>query len=161
MHSFGPGSELFLGMMHPAAEDPKFENDPSIPAGYVTTRPGVRLIWYYAFNADEQVYLADEQTKDAVADGDPSGFVEELLNGTFARQLDVPVLDLIGERDLSFCTPPDCPEAGDEASFYPASPDFRIVTRPRAGHALNLHLNAPTTTALIRRWADRHSGRPR
>jgi pimeloyl-ACP methyl ester carboxylesterase len=159
MHSFGSGSNLFLGMMHPAGEDPKFENDSSIPVGYVTTQPGVRIIWYYPFNAHERVFLTDEQTKDAVADGDPSGFVDELLNGTYARQLDVPVLDLIGDRDLSFCTPPGCAAAEDEHTFYPASPDFQITVRPRTGHNLNLHRNGARTTNLIRRWVDRHSRR--
>lgn len=161
MHSFGSGSDLFEAMIHPAAEDPKFANDPSIPAGYNTTRPGLRLLWYYAFNADERIFEADEQTKDAMPGADSGGFVEELLDGTFARQVDVPVLDLVGSRDRDFCTPPDCPEAENEASFYPASPDFEIVVRPRTGHVLNLHLNAAKTTALIRRWADRHSARSR
>jgi pimeloyl-ACP methyl ester carboxylesterase len=161
MHSSGPGSELFEPMIHPAAEDPKFDNDPSIPAGYSTTRPGVRLLWYYPFNADERVVEADEQTKDAMPGADSGGFVEELLDGTFARQLHVPVLDLVGSHDLNFCTPPDCKEAASEASFYPASPEFQIIVRPRTAHNLNLHLNAAKTTALIRRWADRHSARPR
>jgi pimeloyl-ACP methyl ester carboxylesterase len=159
MHSFG-SADFFEQSIYPAADDPKFENDSSIPSGYTTTRPGVRLVWYYAFNADEAVYAADERTKDAMPGADSGGFVDELLGlggGPFARQVDVPVLAIVGERDLGFCTPPGCDQADNEAASYPASPDFRMIVRPRTGHSVSLHRDAPETTDLIRRWADRHS----
>jgi pimeloyl-ACP methyl ester carboxylesterase len=159
MHSFG-SADFFEQMIYPAADDPKFRDDSSIPSGYTTTRPGVRLLWYYGFNADEAVFAADEATKDAMPGADAGGFLDELLGlngGPFAGQLDVPVLDIVGERDLGFCTPPGCDQANSEASSYPASPDFQMVVRPRTGHAVSLHLDAPQTTDLIRHWADRES----
>lgn len=156
LHNLGaPGGEMFEPMLHPAAEDAKFRDDPSIPQGYVTTRPGVRVNFVYPFNADERVVDADEATKDAYPAND--GFIEELLNATYSRQLDVPVLIVIGARDLFACLPPTCPEADAESGFYPASPDFQIIVRPRVGHNPNLHRDARETTNLIRRWADQHA----
>jgi pimeloyl-ACP methyl ester carboxylesterase len=158
LHSTGSAATLFPAMIHPAAGDPKFENDPSIPAGYITTRPGVRGIFYYPFNAEERVVSEDEATKDAPPGGDPSGLAEERATGTYARRLTAPVLVLIGQRDLSFCSPPACPQAAKEAGFYPASPDLEVVTRPRAAHDLNLQRSAPETTDIIRRWIRDRSG---
>jgi hypothetical protein len=44
----------------------------------------------------------------------------------------VPVLAVFGDRDLSNCTPPTCPQADAEASFYPKSPHFRSKSGRRS-----------------------------
>jgi pimeloyl-ACP methyl ester carboxylesterase len=156
LHSAGPGAAFFAGAIHPAAADPKFASDTTIPAGYVTTQPGTRQMFYYAFNADERVYRADEANKDAMAGGDPS-LPSERDSDALASQIDVPVLSVVGAQDDAFCTPPNCPEAAREQAAYPLAPSFQVIVRPRTGHDLNLHLNAGKTTDLIRNWIDQHA----
>lgn len=157
LHSFGPSGGLVPASFHPTAEDPAFAGDASIPPGYITTQPASRMVFYFPWETDERVYTTDEKTKSYLPGGDSTGFIEELTTGTFARQVDVPVLIVVGAWDLVFCTPPECPQARSEAANYPASPDVRVVVRPRTGHDLNLHLNAAETTELMRRWLDEHA----
>jgi len=93
-------------------EDPKFADDPRFGpsgelSGYVTTEPGTRIIWYYGWNADEAVFNLDEaRLKDAMPSGDSGGFVDEVFIGPpRSLEIDVPVLAVFGDRDLSNCTP--------------------------------------------------------
>lgn len=154
LHAAGPGGNFFGAMVHPAAEDPKYANA-NLPAGYVTTRPGTRITFYNPYNADERVIAMDEQTKGALPGADPS-YVQERDTKERARQITVPVFVITGSHDLLVCTPPDCPEAAQERQWYSASPDVRVVVRPRTGHNLHLHRNAPETTKLIVDWLNAH-----
>jgi pimeloyl-ACP methyl ester carboxylesterase len=142
-------------------EDPKFADDPRFGpsgelSGYVTTEPGTRIIWYYGWNADEAVFNLDEaRLKDAMPSGDSGGFVDEVFIGPpRSLEIDVPVLAVFGDRDLSNCTPR---RARRPTSFYPKSPHFRVEVRKKVAHALNLHRDARETIDLIRRWLDQHS----
>ena len=164
LHTPGIGADLFLPMLHPAKEDPKFKDDPSIPAGYVTTIPGeshgVRVLWYdvYGGNVDPTVIAYDERVlKDAMPGVDSGGFVDEVFSGQpRSREIDQPVLVIIGEHDYSHCDPPDCrPNARAEIDFWPKVPEFQLELVPNAGHVLNLHENAAKTTGRIGRWLDR------
>lgn len=162
-HTPGVGAAVFLTMLHPAADDPKFQGDPQVPAGYVTTIPGVRVLWYdiYGPNADPAVLRHDEaELKDAMPQVDSGGFVDEVFSGRpRSRQVHKPVLVVVGDHDYSHCSPPGCrPNAAAEPGFWPASPDVQVELVPDAGHVLNLHLNAPQTTRLIGRWVNRHVG---
>lgn len=157
MHGFGPASKVVEATFHLASEDPAFANNPAIPPGYITTRPASRGVWYYPFAAEEHVFATDEKTKSYLPGNDSSGFVQEILTGALAPQVKVPVMVMVGAWDLVVCTPPSCPEASKEAAHYSASPDVRVIVRPRTGHDLNLHTNAPQTIDLMRRWLDEHS----
>jgi pimeloyl-ACP methyl ester carboxylesterase len=152
LHSAGPGAALYLAMIHPAAEDARFVGR-NIPAGYVTLQPGTRLLWYYPYNAEESVVALDERMTDAIPGGDMSYPVEQ-ETGTWARKVDVPVLAVIGDRDVALCTPPNCPEAADERRWYPASPNVQVLVRPNVAHNIALHKDAPQTTELMIRWLD-------
>ena len=158
LHNAGPGASFYASLLHPAAEDPAFRDDPTLPLGYVTTRPGMRSVFYYGFNAEERVLDADEATKDVLPGGDVS-VVDERNTGFFAAQIDTPVLAVVGGRDSAFCSPPSCPEAGREAAFYPASASVRVVVQPQTGHNLNLHRSAPCTSDLILGWVAQRVGR--
>jgi len=122
----------------------------------VTTEPGTRIIWYYGWNADEAVFNLDEaRLKDAMPSGDSGGFVDEVFIGPpRSLEIDVPVLAVLGDRDLSNCAPR---RARRPTSFYPKSPHFRVEVRKKVAHALNLHRDARETIDLIRRWLDQHS----
>jgi pimeloyl-ACP methyl ester carboxylesterase len=158
LHTPGSGSDLFLAMLHPASKDPRTKDDPTIPAGYKTTTPGSKVLWHYGPNADEALLRLDEERLTDATPIHAGGFADEVFVGPpRSLEVDVPVLVVVGDRDLSHCTPPTCPQAAAEASFYPKSPDFGIIVRPRVAHALNLHLDANMTTALIRTWLDHHS----
>jgi pimeloyl-ACP methyl ester carboxylesterase len=151
---------LFPAMLYPAADDPRFAGDPSIPAGYVTTEPGTRVLWHYAHtgNSDEQVFLLDERRlKDAMPSGDSGGFLDEVFGQPRSPTIDVPVLSVFGDRDVSRCSTPACPQADAERSFWPASPDFQLMRIRDTAHAINLHRNARATTDRIGRWLDQHS----
>ena len=155
LHATGSGGGLYGPATQPAGDDPKFKGDVSVPTGYVTTRAGVRPLFYYPWNADEWVVEKDDLTKDATSGVDPGGVADERTNGTYAKQLKVPVLTIIGQRDLLFCTPPLCPEAQREASFYPLSPSVETIVRPRTGHSIALHDNAEATNDKLADWLDK------
>lgn len=159
-HTPGIGADLFLPMLYPASDDPKFQGGPQIPAGYVTTIPGVRVLWYdiYGPNADPAVLRYDEaQLKDAMPQADSGGFVDEVFVQPRSPQIHKPVLVVVGNHDSSNCDPPDCrPNATAESSFWPQSSDVQVKLVRNVGHVLNLHTNARQTTDTIRRWIDRH-----
>ena len=157
LHGFEPSAEVVAGSFHPTSEDPEFAGDATIPPGYKTGRPATRFVFYYPFTAEERVWAADEKTKSYLPGNDSSGFVEEIKTNKFAPQIKVPVMVMVGAWDLVVCTPPNCPEASKEAAHYPASPDVKVIVRPRTGHDLNLHTNAPETFELMRKWMDEHS----
>jgi pimeloyl-ACP methyl ester carboxylesterase len=160
LHTLSP-ADLFSPMLYPAAADPRFADDPTIPADYVTGRSGLHRMMLYGWNADEAVMRLDERAlKDAMPETDAGGFLDEVgfgAVGPFSPRLRIPVLVLVGAEDLTYCTPPSCPEADLEAGFYPASGDVKVEARPRTEHSLNLHLDAAGTTGLIGGWLDQHS----
>lgn len=151
--------DLFSPMIYPAADDPKFAGDPTIPAGYVTTRPLLRGPVFYFVTADPDVVDHDERVlKDAMPAVDAGGFLDETgITGTpRAPELRIPVLVVVGDRDVSFCGSLGCPEAQAERESYPNVPDYGLKVRERVGHSLNLHRDAHQTTELIGRWLDQH-----
>lgn len=153
LHTQAVSTDLFSPMLRPAGEDPRFVGLP-IPAGYVTTWPGVRRLWYYPGNVDEQAFLADEtRLRDAMPSGDAGGYVDEIFGEVQrSRQVKASVLVVVGGWDQDACTPPGCPEAAAEPGFWSVSRGVRVVVRPRVGHALNLHRDAAETTGLVGGW---------
>lgn len=162
LHTPGIGAALFLTMLHPAADDPRFEDAPGIPAGYVTTIPGTRVLWYdiYGPDADPAVLAYDEaELKDAMPQVDSGGFVDEVFSGQpRSRQVHKPVLIVVGDRDYSHCDP-GCPNAAAEPGFWPLAPSAQVRLVADAAHVLNLHESAAETTRLIGRWLDRQTRR--
>jgi pimeloyl-ACP methyl ester carboxylesterase len=160
LHTPGIGADVFLTMLHPAAEDPKFAGDPSIPPGYVTTvgqdDHGVRVLWYavYGSQVDPRMVPLDEaQLKDAMPGVDSGGFVDEVFVQPRSPRVTVPVLVIIGNADLSHCHP-GCPNATAERGFWPKAASYRLVVLPQTGHVIALHRTAAVASDRMADWLD-------
>lgn len=108
----------------------------------------------------------DEANKDTVTVGELATGLP-LISGAPAStspslQIDVPVLDVIGQRDSVFCAADgvDCSSAETvrrvEASYYSAAAQLRMVVIPATGHDLNLHVTAPIWYGLSLVWTLEH-----
>jgi len=142
---------------YPANLDPRFAGR-DLPDGYFTTVPGTRTIFYQAPFYDPQVLAVDEQTKETVTLAELNTAVPAL---GLSSGIHVPVLVLVGDYDVAFCTPPSCTASGSlaaEPGFYPADACAEAVAIPNAGHDLNLHLDAQLTFDTILEWMDRRVG---
>ena len=115
---------------------------------------------------DAHVIAVDEANKDTVT-------FAELATGlpliqapppdtAPSRLIDVPVLDVIGQRDADFCAADavDCSTLDGvqhvEAPYYSPQAQLRIVVVPATGHALNLHRTAPLWYAVALAWTLLH-----
>jgi pimeloyl-ACP methyl ester carboxylesterase len=151
LHHAG-GGDLFSAMIHPAAEDPAFTNRP-VPAGYLTTRPGLRHLFYWPFNADLSTVMADDAVKQTSTSGEHDDFGAELFNDVFGKDVTVPVLSLVGDHDFFFFDPADLAKTiAAEPGAYPLSPSVDVRAIPDAGHDLALQRNGDSTTNLIDKW---------
>ncbi len=156
-HTVTPVLGSILGSFYPAGLDPRFAGQ-GIPAGYLTSQPGNRGVFYHLPSADPLVLAIDEQTKETVTTGELGTAVPALgLSGG----VHVPVLVAVGDLDRSFCGPPSCTASGSlaiEPSFYPPDACAEAVAIPDAGHSLNLHFQAPLAYDAILEWMDRRVG---
>jgi pimeloyl-ACP methyl ester carboxylesterase len=156
-HTVTPVLGSILGSFYPASLDPRFAGQ-SIPAGYLTSQPGNRGVFYSLPSVDPLVLAIDEQTKETVTTGELSTALPALgLSGS----IHVPVLVVVGDLDRSFCSPPSCTASGSlaiEPSFYPPDACAEAVAIADAGHALNLHFQAPIAYDTILDWMDRRVG---
>lgn len=156
-HTVTPVLGSILGSFYPASLDPRFAGQ-SIPAGYRTSQPGNRGVFYDLPSVDPLVLAIDEQTKETVTTGELGTAVPALgLSGS----LHIPVLVAVGDLDRSFCNPPSCTASGSlagEPSFYPPDACAEAVAIANAGHALNLHLQVPQAYDAILDWLDRRVG---
>jgi pimeloyl-ACP methyl ester carboxylesterase len=156
LHHAG-GGNLFPALIHPAAEDPAFANRP-VPPGYLTTRPGLRYLFYWPFNADLSTVEADDAVKQTTTAGEQVDFGNELFNDVFGKDVTVPVLSLVGENDLSFFDPANRDQViAQEPAAYAASPSVEVKAIPDAGHDLALQRNADSTTNTIDTWLSQHT----
>ncbi len=156
-HTVTPVLGSILSSFYPASLDPRFAGQ-SIPAGYRTSQPGSRGVFYSLPSMDPLVLAIDEQTKETVTTGELGTAVPALgLSGS----LHVPVLVVVGDLDRSFCSPPSCTASGSlasEPSFYPPDACAEAVAIADAGHGLNLQLQAPQAYGAILDWLDRRVG---
>jgi pimeloyl-ACP methyl ester carboxylesterase len=156
-HTVTPVLGSILAGFYPASLDPRFAGQ-GIPAGYLTSRPGNRGVFYYLPSVDPLVLALDEQTKETVTTGELGTAVPALgLSGG----IHVPVLVVVGDLDRSFCNPPSCTASGSlatEPSFYPADACAEAVAIADAGHDVNLHFQAPNAYGTILEWMDRRVG---
>jgi hypothetical protein len=153
-HQYGSGlATQFAPSLAPASlVDPAFRR---LPPGYLTTDPGTRSQFYYLPGADPAVIARDEATKQTLADGEGATFPTELFSD--GPNVTAPVLAVVGDHDYMLCgLPSRCADplslTGTERAFFPRARSYRLAIIPGAGHALNLHRDAPLTYALIGRW---------
>jgi pimeloyl-ACP methyl ester carboxylesterase len=138
--------------------DPRFQN---LPPGYLTTDPGTRgQLFYYQPNADPNVIAEDESTKDVITDSELASFFT-IEASTVSRQIQVPVLEVLGQEDSIFCLGTfDCTNSEAvqqyEAPFFSPQAQLQVVIIPQAGHDLNLQENASVWEGDAVQWVRSH-----
>ncbi|QBS43934.1 alpha/beta hydrolase [Nocardia sp. CS682] len=143
--------------VHPATEDPKFAG---YPAGYVTTKTGVRgPLFYDTDYADPRVIAEDEQRKSTGTTSEQA----TSAGGIGSAGIRVPVLLVVGRNDGSYCARRlSCADAeavlAHERPYYPAAPELAAFVLPRAGHSINLHPNASDWFDAAIQWTADHLG---
>lgn len=174
LHTYAPTASVVGSLFYPATRDPHFTAR-HLPPGYVTTLPGTRAQWIYGPNADADVIALVEAGKDIGPVGEGAGFNRVVGSPDLVQGIHVPILSVVGQHDVFFCTPPSCPEAQAEPAFYACQSrstgvsgiagtvcarrsELEIVVMPNAGHTLNLQRNAQQWFAIARHWADRLFG---
>jgi len=161
LHAFPQSSlDATLAAAYPAVDDPRFAGS-GLDPGYVTTRPGTRgPLFYYPATTDPRVLAADEASKDTATLAQLFEALPMITTPAPAdapsRQITVPVLVIVGEKDALFCTP-DCADRAalqqSEAPFYAPEAHLRVVVMPQTGHDLALSTTAPVTDAVALAWA--------
>jgi len=190
LHSFNiPSMVHFLTTLYPAALDPEFLGK-IVDPGYLTTVPGTRESdFYYPQDTDPAVVQLDEQTKQtATLTEAVEAFVDEVpgelrpvtslvctitpgvCDGPaswaaygITSQINVPVLDVVGQYDSLFCGGPTganpCLNVSQlqntESAFYTGTAQkcLKVATLPMAGHDLNLELNAEDWFSMANTWS--------
>jgi pimeloyl-ACP methyl ester carboxylesterase len=149
---------------YPAFLDPKFSGQHLDP-GYFTTRPGTRMdVFYNPADASPAVVAEDEKTKDTVTLTFLATYFAEDVDLDTSR-IHVPVLIAVGQDDALMCKGlggDDCANSStflrSEAPFYSPSACLQAYVLPKAGHDLNLSLNAQSFFQVAKRWANRWVG---
>ncbi|HKS44964.1 MAG TPA: alpha/beta hydrolase [Amycolatopsis sp.] len=162
LHAFNSDTLTeFGGEVHSASDDPRFAAL-GLDPGYVTTKPGIRKIFYHLPTTDPEVLRFDEQHKDVGSQAESAGtrqLVAAPPEETVTRNIDVPVLSVVGQYDALDCGDPGGAACSDpqqvrnfEGRYYSAAARLTVAIVPDAGHDLNLHRNAPDTDQIVNRW---------
>jgi pimeloyl-ACP methyl ester carboxylesterase len=150
-----PAAPLTQLYAYPAQLDPLFV-ELALPSGYITTIPTTRAeLFFHLPGASPAVIALDETLKDTL----PVGMLfDQFTTYELTQNIHVPVLNVVGDFDTLSCQLPSCTESGsiaNEGSHYPADACYTQVIVPNAGHALNLHRNAPSWYRRAQRWVER------
>lgn len=150
-----PGALLTQIYAYPAELDPKFAGA-GLASGYITTLPGKRgEMFFHLPNTSDTVLAIDEALKDTL----PVGMLfDQFTTYDLTHGIHVPVLNVVGDFDTLSCQLPSCTESGsmeNEGENYPADACYTQIIVPNAGHALNLHRNAPRWYRQTQRWIHR------
>ena len=157
LHATGPGFLNAVNSLYPAQNDPRFAGQ-NVSDGYLPFVPGMRSIIYWTPNTDTDVMALEELAKETITTGELNTFPPIVLSPASSQAIHVPVLIVIGQYDDLFCTPPQCPEAQVEPSYYSPDAQVEVKVTPNAGHALNLQRNAPSVFATVLEWSNRRFG---
>jgi pimeloyl-ACP methyl ester carboxylesterase len=173
LHRWAPAASVIGPVVFiPAARDPKFAHR-HLPPGYITALRGALAIFLYSPNADPDVIAHLEAGKDIAPVGEDASTV--VGSPALVQRIHVPILSVVGQYDVLFCTAPSCPAAQAEPAVYDCHSqsagarnlvaticapraELEMVVIPNAGHILNLQRNAPAWFAIARHWSDRHFG---
>lgn len=150
----------FVESFFPANLDPRFSHL-NLDDGYVTTVPGARKMFYYLPTAKQEVIDIDEATRETLTSGEMNTSLP-IIESPISQLIEVPVLIIIGQFDVFFCSS----DAGcnattiaeDEQDWFSPEACIKVAVVRRSGHDLNLHRNAHAAFAKMLRWADRHVG---
>jgi pimeloyl-ACP methyl ester carboxylesterase len=140
---------------YPASDDPRFANA-GLPAGYLTTRPGTRTLFYDTRFVSSRVLRHDESTKSLTTTGEVSSLGVG-RDPEMSRAIDVPTLVILGTNDALYCNDQlPCRTVADlrerESQFYTGTPTVKWVVLPLAGHDASSHYDAYVGFATVRRW---------
>ncbi|ARV57861.1 hypothetical protein BZZ01_03735 [Nostocales cyanobacterium HT-58-2] len=147
--------------LYPAQLDPRLSEE-NVPEGYRTTLPGTRgQLFYNQSNTDPQVIALDEATKQTQTTGEAAALRGGVAALPDTRQINVPVLLAIGQKDNlscidNICNPENVPAF--EAPFFSPQAQLQTYVLPDAGHVMNLELNASLWYYAARQWSDRFVG---
>lgn len=144
----------------PAQDDPSLAN---VPAGYLTNAPGsIQTLFFYGAGtySDPAVINYNEQIKDTMTVGELKDVASQ-TSSTLSRQINVPVLEVVGQDDILFCVNAiDCSNNAtvyqEEAPFFSPQAKLQVQVIPNTGHDLNLHYSAPKMYAAIMLWSLAH-----
>lgn len=132
----------------------------SLPAGYLTTRPGTRGgDFYNTAYASSAVIAEDESLKQTVTSGELATVVTRVPLAQ-TRRIDVPVLIAVGQGDTLNCDSAipglSCADSAAvlarERGNYSPGACLQAYVLPRAGHVMNLHPDASEWFAVASRW---------
>ena len=151
-------TKIFTMSVYPVTLDPQLSERGGDP-GYITTIPGKREpLFYSTSDADAQVIAIDEDTKDQVSIlGVGTVILFDFLSPT-SRDMNVPVLLAVGERDAIFCglLARDCSSAEavrkGEAPYFSRAAELSTYVLPGSGHSMALHKNAAEYREATRAW---------
>jgi pimeloyl-ACP methyl ester carboxylesterase len=132
----------------------------SLPAGYLTTRPGTRgADFYNTAYASAAVIAEDESLKQTVTSGELATVVVPVPHAA-TRRIHVPVLLVVGQDDALNCNRAiaglSCADSAAvlarESANYSPQACLQAYVLPRSGHSMNLHPDAPDWFAAANRW---------
>lgn len=156
LHGLSPDQiTAFVNDLHPAADDPKFANT-TLPTGYLTTQPGTRAGFFLdAKTALPGAAAWDEASKSTGTSGELT--VTPDTETRYSRQIQVPVLTIVGAADALLCTT-DLPCGTGAQLCQRERPDYATTTPlamasiPETGHSITLHRTAPAAEAIANQW---------
>ncbi|WP_204070026.1 alpha/beta hydrolase, partial [Sphaerisporangium krabiense] len=157
VHSVGPRLDALNAALVPAAGDPVL-GVTRPPAGYLTTAPGSRAgLFLDASGAAPAMSPVIELTKSTMTTGEQAT-IAEAGDPAISAAVRAPVFLAVGEHDDLFCNGLylQCTDAAAvkawESWFWAPGAGPATFVLPGAGHALNLHRNAPALFAAVRAW---------
>ncbi|MFN6471739.1 MAG: alpha/beta hydrolase [Nostoc sp. SerVER01] len=157
LHKLTPQLQGLGSFLYPAQSDPRF-NGQKLPNDYLTTLPGKRgQLLYKQYNADPKVINKDEKLKQTLTTGEAATFFPLITSDT-SKKITVPVLLVIGQKDNFFCSDNVCSRenvTAFEKQFFSPKAQLQVYVLPRAGHSVNLHLNAYNWYKVAGQWSDR------
>lgn len=153
---------MFLGSVRqPAILDPRFAGK-GYDAGYITTAPGTRSIFYNTKTADPEVIKIDDKTKDVASLPE---FVDAIGIGVFtplSNRINAPVFIVDGANDHYMCSPVNCKDSrtlqASERPLFKNSPCLQAHVVPTAKHDLNTAAEVDGYFEAVRSWMDGHFG---
>lgn len=159
LQSNGPGLVNGELRQYPAIQDPLYASS-GYDAGWLTSVPGTRQVFYYTTSADPDVIAYDEAHKNIVSStqGVAGRALRVLPPGTNpTSSVHIPVLLVAGQHDRLYCgLALDCTDTeavrNFEAPYYANAPSFAVVTIPDTGHDIALHPSAQESFRQINNW---------
>jgi pimeloyl-ACP methyl ester carboxylesterase len=153
LHNYGPAIQRFGDVVWPAASDPQFAKR-NLPDGYITTKPGARAGFFYdPTNTDPRLLKLDEQLKGTFSPVEGDGFGQAIADVNRSKNIQVPVLVVVGASDGLFCADTQCSAASAEAAAFAPAAQLQVTVLPSVGHAINFHRSAPKAFAVILAWS--------